>query len=78
MESFDQALKYANDFSIQHSGITHDNAIVTTLECVQYQLKRGNLKLHIDGNWEYVKTGMCSGGWRQNKLKITYYEPKTN
>ena len=62
-----KALSVANDPLIQHSGITTDGSLVTTLKCVEYQRKKKTLLLSFNGNWEWVSTGLVSGGYKQIK-----------
>lgn len=62
-------MKYAEDFTIQHSGITKDFCMVTTKECVDYQKKENNLLVHFDGRWicsEDYADGLSVGkSWKQ-------------
>ncbi len=62
-----KALSVANDPLIQHSGITTDGSLVTTLKCVEYQRKKNTLLLSFNGNWEWVSTGIVSGAYKQTK-----------
>ncbi len=67
-----EAIKYAEDFTIQHSGITKDGNIVMTLECVEHQKKNHNLFLHINGNWQIKGTLATGKGWVQtNPTTVT-------
>jgi hypothetical protein len=70
------ALKYAKDFRIQHSGITVDGHVVTTKECVDYQIKQGTLLLHFDGNWIFRRTKKASG-WYQTRKTPTVHVTMT-
>lgn len=71
------AIRYANDFTIQHSGITRDGSIVTTKECVEYQIKKNDLVLSFDGMWEFTKFKEGCG-WRQVGLMRIRYYPEVN
>lgn len=64
------AISAAEDPLIQHSGITTDGSVVTTLECVNHQRKHKTLLLSFNGNWEWISTGMVSGSFKQSK-KVT-------
>lgn len=72
-----KALSVANDPLIQHSGITTDGAMVTTLKCVEYQRKNKTLLLSFNGNWEWISTGKVSGEYKQTKKVTITYEQNT-
>ena len=56
------AKKLAEDFTIQHTGITKNYFVVTTKPCVDWQRKKGNLLYHVDGKWSIERT-KDSAGW---------------
>jgi hypothetical protein len=68
--ALEQAFKYANDFRIQVAGITKDNSVVTTLECVIYQNKRKNLVAIVDSNWKFVRVDDEYGGWVKGNISV--------
>lgn len=68
IQHFVQAIKYANDFTIGHSGITKDGHLVTTLNCVKHQIKKGNLVIHFNGNWKLEK---IANGFEMKQSKPT-------
>lgn len=55
MDSLKRAIDLANNFTVQHAGITKDFYVVSTLECVKHQKKKGNLLIHVQGNWRREK-----------------------
>jgi hypothetical protein len=62
------ATKDANDPFFRIAAVTKDNAVVTGLECIEYQKRQNNIKIIIDGGWEYVRRpDGC--GWVQRREK---------
>lgn len=72
------ARKFANDFRIQHAGVTKSKrrngyGVVTMYECVMAQVERNTLLVHYNGNWRFESKPKWSG-WKKGHTTATYYK----
>lgn len=72
-EALKLAKQSANDPAIRIAGITKENNLVTTKECVDYQKDQNNLKFIVDGRWEHTKEGLTKK--RTRVRRVTFKVP---
>lgn len=65
-----QALVHAANFTIGIAGVTRDLYIVTTAECVTYQLRKNNLVYWVDGNWTFKRRPDGCGWVKGNNKEV--------
>lgn len=71
------ARKFANDFRIQHAGVTKSKTrngykVVTTFECVKAQIDNSNLLVYYNGRWRFEKKGKWHG-WKKGHTRAIYF-----
>jgi hypothetical protein len=63
-EALNLAINYANDFTIGIAGVTRENSVVISEECIRYRRGINDLKYEANGNW-IIETTIKSSKWKQ-------------